>query len=478
MPSFQLSAILSAILSAVVSAVVARILEQRAFAGWMAWVVAVLTLTETFGQDGPLLRDRTAQERSPRIPGRPPFADTPVLQSPALQPPANPPPASPSRSNAPSSNAPPINQPPINQPLLNQSSTTVDGWAPARAANPPRTTTFFPGPPGAERNLLDAGPYEPAPSSAGVSNSGPIGTGVWPGGEPATAGSFGDGAIPPSLPLAVDDDPMPFEGPKLSSFKNGFFQKFSLSATWLAGAPSTTKLGIVETESFVTVAVPFPTTEWPLLITPYLQVRSLSGPTTPELPATLYETYVDFLWVPRISPSLLGIIALTPSVYSDFEAASDDGFRFAGKGLVRWDIREEQLQLLAGVLYLNREDIRLLPAGGIIWRPSPEYDLEFIFPRPKLARRLAFTEISEDWLYVAGEFGGNSFAVSSTAGVRDTVTLRDWRVMIGWERRRDGGAGVRFEAGYVFSRSIEFLHTATPDFHPDNTFLLRLVGTF
>jgi hypothetical protein len=171
-------------------------------------------------------------------------------------------------------------------------------------------------------------------------------------------------------------------------------------------------------------------------------------------------------------------LALTPSLYSDFEAASDDGFRFAGKGLIRWDIRDEQLQLLAGVLYLNREDIRLLPAGGIIWRPTPEYDLEFIFPRPKLARRLSFTESSTDWLYFAGEFGGNSFAVSSNAGVRDTVTLRDWRVMAGWERRRDGGAGVRVEAGYVFSRSVEFLHTATPDFHPDNTFLLRLVGTF
>jgi hypothetical protein len=301
---------------------------------------------------------------------------------------------------------------------------------------------------------------------------------VWPGGEAGLGGAAGNLVIPPALPSVVDGDQMPFEGPKLSAFKSGFFQKFSLSATWLAGEPSLTDMGIVETESFITVALPFPTTEWPLLITPYLQVRSLSGPTSPELPATLYETYVDFLWVPRLSPSVRGILALTPSIYSDFEPASDDGFRFAGKGLVRWDIRDEQLQLLAGVLYLNREDIRVLPAGGIIWRPSPEYDLEFIFPRPKLARRFAFTDVSEDWVYVSGEFGGNSFAVSTVAGARDTVTLRDWRVMVGWERRRDGGAGMRVEAGYVFSRSIEFLHSATPDFHPDNTFLLRLVGTF
>lgn len=393
--------------------------------------------------------------------GAPPVS--PPLAYPALQPPAN-------RFAS-----------PPGDPLAGPSNEAVDGWAPARSTQAPRST-FFPNPPAPGDATLDTrsgtGPFEPAPASRGAIDRSPIGTGVWPGGDPGPVDGSNAFAIPPALPLAVDGDQMPFEGPKISSFKNGFFQKFSLSATWLAGEPSTTELGIVETESFITVALPFPTTEWPLLITPYLQVRSLSGPTVPELPATLYETYVDFLWVPRLSPSLLGILALTPSLYSDFEAASDDGFRFAGKGLVRWDIRGEQLQLLAGVLYLNREDIRVLPAGGIIWRPSPEYDLEFIFPRPKLARRLSFTDVSEDWVYVAGEFGGNSFAVSTVAGTRDTVTLRDWRVMAGWERRRDGGAGFRVEAGYVFSRSVEFLHTATPDFQPDNTFLLRLVGTF
>jgi hypothetical protein len=433
----------------------------------MAALFVLLAWAAASGQDDVLSPNRAYTNRGSGMPAKAPYGAAPTLEPPTNQPTYQ-----------------PVN-PPIDPPR-NPSLSSVDGWAPARAVNPQRTTTFFPGPPTADQNPLDAGPYEPAPSLSPPSMSppspsdpAPIGTGIWPGGGAAPPGGVGNsGGFPPSLPLAVEDDPMPFTGPKLSSFKNGFFQKFSLSATWLAGEPSTTKLGIVETESFITVAVPFPTTEWPLLITPYLQVRSLSGPTTPELPATLYETYVDFLWVPRISPSLLGILALTPSLYSDFEAASDDGFRFAGKGLVRWDIRDEQLQLLAGVLYLNREDIRVLPAGGIIWRPSPEYDLEFIFPRPKLARRLSFTDSSEDWLYVAGEFGGNSFAVSTTAGVRDTVTLRDWRVMAGWERRRNGGAGMRVEAGYVFSRSVEFLHTATPDFNPDNTFLLRLVGTF
>lgn len=58
------------------------------------------------------------------------------------------------------------------------------------------------------------------------------------------------------------------------------------------------------------------------------------------------------------------------------------------------------------------------------------------------------------------------------------MTLRDWRVMLGLERRRNGGAGYRFEVGYVFSRSVEYFHSDTPDFTPDSTFMMRLVGTF
>ncbi len=287
-----------------------------------------------------------------------------------------------------------------------------------------------------------------------------------------------DSGYPPNLPLAVEDDQLMFDGPKITSFKNGFFQKFSLGGTWLAGNNTPDSLGIVESEVFLTVAVPMPKREWPMLITPYLNVRTLDGPSSPDLPPVLYETYVDFMWVPKLTPNLLGILAITPAVYSDFQQGSADGFRWTGKGLVRWDIQPDTLQLLAGVLYLNRVDIKVLPAGGFVWRPSPEWDIEAVFPRPKFGKRIKFTQDSEDWIYLAGEFGGNSFAIADANGAPDVVTLRDWRFMLGMERRRNGGAGHRFEIGYVFSRSVECFYSNTPDFHPDDTLMVRLVGTF
>ena len=286
-----------------------------------------------------------------------------------------------------------------------------------------------------------------------------------------------DPAAPYFLPPAVEDDQLLIgSGPQLREFKSGFFQKFSLGGTWIARDGSS-GLGIVESEAFVTVAVPAPTRQWPMLISPYLNIRSLDGPTSVDVPATLYETYVDFMWVPQLTDRLLGVVAVTPSVYSDFQQGDGNGFRWQGKGLARWDILPQQLQLLAGVLYLNRQDVRVLPAGGLIWKPNDTHNYELLFPRPKLATRIRYGETWADWIYVAGEFGGNSFAILHRDRTRDLVTLRDWRLLLGVERKLDGGAGLRAEVGLVFNRRLEFT-SELPDVELDSTLLLRLVGTF
>jgi hypothetical protein len=132
--------------------------------------------------------------------------------------------------------------------------------------------------------------------------------------------------------------------------------------------------------------------------------------------------------------------------------------------------------LVFGVLYLNRDDIRLLPAGGVIWNPSPDRRYEFIFPRPKLAHRIDSGPGYEDWLYLGGEIGGNSWAYDR-GGVVDTVTLRGYRLLLGLERKKNGGAGYRIEIGYVVAREAEFA-SGIPDIQADDTALVRGGVTF
>jgi len=265
-------------------------------------------------------------------------------------------------------------------------------------------------------------------------------------------------------------DPSLISASGVTDQKSGVFQKLSFSVGWLNG-DKPNGYALTELDLFATFAAPFPTREWPLLLTPTFNVRQLDGPQTIDLPAQVYEAFVDFTWLPKIRPRWLGILSVAPSVYSDLERSSG-AFRLTGRALVRFDWTADQLQLIFGVLYLNRDDVKLLPAGGIIWIPSPSRRYEILFPKPTLAHRFRWGPGFEDWVYLAGEFGGNSYAIERVSGLADRVTLRDYRILLGARRKLTGGAGFRLEVGYVLGRVIEY-GSNTPDIQSDDAVLLR-----
>jgi hypothetical protein len=112
----------------------------------------------------------------------------------------------------------------------------------------------------------------------------------------------------------------------------------------------------------------------------------------------------------------------------------------------------------------------------LIWIPRDERRYELVFPRPKLAHRIDCGPNFEDWIYLGAEFGGNSYAFLSGT-VTDVVTLRDYRVYLGLERKLNGGAGFRLEIGYAFSRSAEFL-SGFPNVNADDTAHVRAGATY
>ena len=262
-------------------------------------------------------------------------------------------------------------------------------------------------------------------------------------------------------------------GPSLSEHKDGFFQRLSVGAAWLDRG-NFDDYGIGEIDTFARFALPLPKREWPLVITPTYNFRSISGPQNRDFPEKLHEAFVDFTWLPKLSPRWTAIVGIAPSVYSDFEADQSEAFRLTGQGLAKYEWAPGRWELIFGVLYLNRENVTWLPAGGLIWTPNPDIRYEMLFPTPKLAHRIDWGPGYEDWLYLAGQFGGNSYAIERAGGVPDILTLRDFRVLLGLERKKDGGAGHRLEVGYVFGRRAEFT-SGIPDIEPDSTALIRMV---
>lgn len=265
---------------------------------------------------------------------------------------------------------------------------------------------------------------------------------------------------------------------KLSPYKQGFFQKLSLSAAWLGDGDDPADLGITEIETSLTVALPAPIRDWPLFITPGYNLYLMADPGgLRDLPPQLHTAYIDFTWSPMFVQDHRLLLSVAPSLFTDFDADTSEAFRITGKALYVWDAVPDKLQFVAGVLYLNRDNIRILPAGGVIWKPTPDLNFELIFPKPKLALRVNVGAGYEDWIFVTAEFGGNTWAIIRDTGVADKVTWSDYRFMTGYERRLDGGAGYRLEVGYVFGRELEYA-SGIGDYAPEDTFLIRGGITF
>jgi len=259
-----------------------------------------------------------------------------------------------------------------------------------------------------------------------------------------------------------------------SDVRPGMFQKLIFEGTWLAPG-GWRGLGESDLKLEAILALPCPTRDSPLVITPGFVVRYLDGPTGVDLPPRLYEAYVQFRWLSMLRPRWGMDLAVAPGVFSDFESGNDDALRITGHGAMAWDLTE-RIKLVAGVGYFDRLDVDLLPIGGIIYKPHEDLKLELIFPQPCLSRRVyflgAYGRRVQDWLYFSAEFGGGAWAMVHIDGALDVVDLRDYRLILGWERKVIGGLDARLEVGYVFGREIQYKGPIA-DFEPTDTLLLR-----
>jgi hypothetical protein len=188
---------------------------------------------------------------------------------------------------------------------------------------------------------------------------------------------------------------------------------------------------------------------------PYFRVDNLSGPTSLDLPETLYDTGLTMLhektWTGPISSTLI----LSPGVRSDFKTG-DNAFRIFGLAVINWEATCD-LTLSLGVVYFDRDDVPLLPAFGASWTPTPQWKIDATMPRPRIARRLwKNCDQAEGWAYIAGVMGGSTWAVKRDSGLSDDLSIRDFRALFGYEVVRPGNRGFFVEGGYVFGRTIEY----------------------
>jgi hypothetical protein len=253
-------------------------------------------------------------------------------------------------------------------------------------------------------------------------------------------------------------------------------QNVQMRNTWISG-DGFNDFGVDDLDINATLAFPF---FWnmnvaPILFTPGFSFHFFNGPDADpnrDLPGTVYDAFAQFSWRPQFTPRLGADLAVSVGAYSDFKFVDHTSLRILGRALGTFTVNE-RWQVQAGVVYLDRLQVKILPAGGLVWTPHSDARFEILFPQPKFAQRITNWGNAQVWGYVSGEYGGGQWSIEhGSGGPHDVINYNDLRLILGVETFGAGNLRGNFEIGYVFNREIIY-RSGVPEFHPDDAFMLR-----
>jgi hypothetical protein len=257
--------------------------------------------------------------------------------------------------------------------------------------------------------------------------------------------------------------------------RNGFFQKAKFQAAWIPRFEDDS-LGWTDLRTDIVTALPFFTRENPIIITPSYELHFLDGPEGIDLPPRLHDLALDLHVFRVFANTWIADFAVTPGLYADDDSLdSSEALRVNGRALgiyapsldVKW---------VLGVTYVNGGWAKVVPVAGVILTPNDDVSYELVFPRPRAAWRLAASPVpgkEEYWFYIQGEFANAAWAFEQSDGDPDVLAYRDFRALMGVERKVIGGVSSRIEVGYVFNRDIKVASISGDDISLDTSMLLR-----
>jgi hypothetical protein len=295
-----------------------------------------------------------------------------------------------------------------------------------------------------------------------------------PYGQPTAP--FIPGAASPYGPLTNFD--LANQGASAPPYQR-LFQDTGLKGTFLYGEDHDA-LAMTEAEASTTAYFAnFLGIQNGLRLTPGFVFHWTSGPSFPitsDVPARLYSTYLDFGFQPRFGPRFGMELNARVGVYSDFQTFVSDSIRLLGTGVGVYRVHD-QMAIKAGIAYIDRVKLKLLPAFGILWEPNPQTHWDIFFPAPKISNYWTTIGNRQVWWYVGGEYGGGSWTIEREedplAGFSDRIDINDIRIYAGLEWWNLNRYQAFSEIGYVFNREIVYVLVPSDSVKINNTFMIR-----
>ncbi len=241
-------------------------------------------------------------------------------------------------------------------------------------------------------------------------------------------------------------------------------------------------LGINDLDTSLAFAFPnFLSFNQPLYVIPSFSLHLWDGPAAAiaaDLPSKAFDAFVDFGWETDPNKMVSADLGLRLGVFSDFETYTDRSFRVRGRALMNFRLTPTT-SFRGGVYYVNRDEIKLIPGAGLLYRPDPYTQIDLYFPKPKYSRYYRTLGTSDLWWYITGDYGGGNWTVTRDNGIEESVDINDLRAILGieWGPANALAAGRRsgfVEIGYVFNREVLYRTQQADNFDADDAFMFRL----
>ena len=254
-----------------------------------------------------------------------------------------------------------------------------------------------------------------------------------------------------------------------------------LKQTWIYGNEDPRDLQIHDTDVSIALTLPnFVYSGQPIYVLPSFSLHLWDGPKelVSDLPSKAYSAFLDVGW--NSDPQqILGLeLGGRLGVFSDFNTLTTDSFRTIGKvqGVLQLT---PTAKLKAGAVYVDRVRLKLLPIGGVFWKPNSQSKWELSFPKPKIARYMTTIGTHDVWWYLGAEYGGGSWTIERAAtATTDHIDINDIRGYLGieWgpESMLANGRRIGFiEAGWITDREIVYRYMPPNNQQLRDSFMIR-----
>lgn len=288
--------------------------------------------------------------------------------------------------------------------------------------------------------------------------------------SPTTETQIGESTASFVIPPVMSDDPVfnpitPSTSEEETTIQKVFKYRGDASASYLfVPKGDDAGLGIHEVEGRLLFAFPWETmrertclNNGYFLLTPsfkYNHWAQSNVPRTPfEMPDSTFDAGLTTLLMTQLR-DLEVKVELSVGLASSFKKVDGDAFYIRGRAMGALPIdNDKQVQATGGLIYYDRIEYKIVPSGGIIWRPNEQNVVRLVYPDPRWSRYLTKLNETDWWFYIGGEIGGGRWLIEDRAGRSFNTDYNDYRVGLGLTFdcvKLKGG----FEVGGAFGRKL------------------------